>query len=58
MGMYLIAPPIAFLVVALVPAVVMGIASRMARRADWLEARAAEAAEAQTASDGAEAPTE
>lgn len=43
MGMYLVAPPIALLVVAFVPAIVMGLASRMARRADWLETKAAEA---------------
>ena len=37
MGMYLIAPPIAFAVVAVVAAFVIAIASRLARRADWLD---------------------
>ena len=50
MGMYLIAPPIFMLVAALIPAAVIGFASRAVRRADWLDAQAAakadEAAEA------------
>ena len=55
MGIYLIAPPIMVLVLAVVPAAVIGIASRAARRADWLEAKAAaEAAEAAAEQDAAE----
>lgn len=47
MGIYLIAPPIILLVLTVIPAAVIGAASRVARRADWLEAQAAaEAAEA------------
>lgn len=41
MGMYLIAPPVFMLVAALIPAAVIGFASRAARRADWLDAQAA-----------------
>ncbi len=41
MGMYLIAPPIAFAVIAVVAALVIAIASRVARRADWLDEQGA-----------------
>ncbi len=41
MGMYLIAPPLLVILLAVVPAAVIGIASRLARRADWLEEQAA-----------------
>lgn len=52
MGMYLIAPPVFMLVVALIPAAVIGFASRAARRADWLDAQAA--AEADEAAEATE----
>lgn len=56
MGMYLIAPPVFMLVVALIPAAVIGFASRAARRADWLDAQAAaEADEAGAATEGPDA---
>ena len=42
MGMYLIAPPIAFACVAVVAGLVVAVASRLVRRADGLEERAAE----------------
>lgn len=54
MGMYLIAPPVFMLVAALIPAAVIGFASRAARRADWLDAQAAaEADEADEVEDAA-----
>ena len=50
MGMYLVAPPVIMAVIAVVAGAVIAIASRLARRADWLEERAAaEAAEAKAA---------
>lgn len=52
MGMYLIAPPVFMLVAALIPAAVIGFASRAARRADWLDAQAA--AEADEAAEATE----
>lgn len=51
MGMYLIAPPIAFGVVAAVAGFVIALASRKARRADWLEENAAETAAASEEED-------
>ena len=39
MGMYLIAPPVAFALIAAVVALVIGIASRLVRRAEWLDAQ-------------------
>ena len=56
MGIYLIAPPIMILVLAVIPAAVIGFASRAVRRADWLEAKAAaEAAEAAEATEETDA---
>lgn len=56
MFVYVFAPLMALVVVAFIPAVVLGIVSRRDRRADWLEKKAAaEAAEA-AAVDDAEAP--
>ncbi len=47
MFVYVFAPLMALVVVAFIPAVVLGIVSRRDRRADWLEKKAAaEAAEA------------
>lgn len=51
MGIYVIAPPIILAVLAFIPAAVIGFASRAARRADWLEERAA--AEASQVEDAA-----
>lgn len=51
MGMYLVAPPVLFVFVALFAGIVIAIASRLVRRADWLEERAA--AEAAEPEDGA-----
>lgn len=57
MFVYVFAPLMALVVVAFIPAVVLGIVSRRDRRADWLEKKAAaEAAEAAAVAD-AEAPT-
>ena len=54
MGIYLIAPPIIILVLAVIPAAVIGFASRAVRRADWLEAKAVtEDAEATEEADAA-----
>lgn len=56
MFIYVFAPLMALVVVAFIPAVVLGIVSRRDRRADWLEKKAAaEAAEATAVAD-AEAP--
>ena len=56
MFVYVFAPLMALVVVAFIPAVVLGIVSRRDRRADWLEKKAvAEAAEAGAVAD-AEAP--
>ena len=51
MGMYLIAPPIAFAVIAVAAGLVIALASRVVRRADWLDEQA------EAASDE-ESPTE
>lgn len=53
MFIYVFAPLMALVVVAFIPAVVLGIVSRRDRRADWLEKKAA--AEAAAVAD-AEAP--
>lgn len=58
MGMYLVAPPVLMAVIAVVAGIVIAIASRLVRRADWLDeqaAREAEATAAEDASDGAAA---
>lgn len=56
MFVYVFAPLMALVVVAFIPAMVLGIVSRRDRRADWLEKKAAaEAAEAAAVAD-AEAP--
>lgn len=52
MFIYVFAPLMALVVVAFIPAVVLGIVSRRDRRADWLEKKAAaEAAEAASVAD-------
>ncbi|OUP09465.1 hypothetical protein [Collinsella sp. An2] len=60
MFIYVFAPLMALVVVAFIPAVVLGVVSRRDRRAAWLERRAAEeAAEAAAAEAAApEAATE
>lgn len=52
MLMYLIAPPVVFALLAIVAAVVIAIASRLVRRADWLEQRAAAKAAEEQGQDG------
>lgn len=46
MGMYLVAPPVLMAVIAVVAGIVIAIASRLARRADWLDEQAARKADA------------
>lgn len=61
MFIYVFAPLMALVVVAFIPAVVLGVVSRRDRRAAWLEKRAAEeVAEAAAAAEAAapEAATE
>ncbi len=56
MFIYVFAPLMMLVVVAFVPAVVLGVVSRRDRRANWLDQKAAaEAAEAAAVAD-AEAP--
>ena len=62
MFVYVIAPVILLVMVVLVPAIVLGVVSRLDRRANWLDKKAAEAAaEAATAASAegeAAAPAE
>lgn len=57
MFIYVFAPLMMLVVVAFVPAVVLGVVSRRDRRANWLDQKAAaEAEEAAAAKNAAEEP--
>lgn len=51
MGMYLIAPPIAFAAIAVVAGLVIALASRAVRRADWLDEQAEAASDEESATE-------